>query len=74
MQEHLPLVNDVISVQAFAHKKAVRLFMAVGNHLSLHGGRHAVGVEEKAVGGAEGDDKYRFANELVVRSMDGLVA
>lgn len=44
--------------------------MAVGNGLPCEG----TVCKEECVGGAEGNDKYGFANELVVGSMDGLVA
>ena len=44
--------------------------MAVGNGLPCVG----TVSKEECVGGAEGNDKYGFANELVVGSMDGLVA
>lgn len=44
--------------------------MAVGNGLPCEG---AV-CKEEGIGGAKGDDKYGLANELVVGSMDGMVA
>ena len=57
LQEHLPLVNDVVSIKPFAHKEVVWLFVAVGN-------QHTCLFQAIDDGSAEGDNQYIcFAQE-----------
>ena len=66
LQEHLPLVNDVVGVQAFAHKKVVRLFMAVGN-------QHARLLQPINDGCSQRDNQHIRATQKVCHTMGGAV-